>query len=45
MDEKAVENIEDLEGTALDHPLEHTPLDEAIAVADIMLERREDSNS
>lgn len=42
--EKATsEDVEDLEGVALDHPLEHSPLDEAIAVADIMLDRREDS--
>lgn len=45
VDEKATDAVEDLEGTPLDHPLEHSPLDEAIAAADIMLDRREESSS
>lgn len=42
MDEKVPENIEDLEGAPLDHPLEHSHLEDVIAAADIMLDRRED---
>lgn len=42
LDEKVPEDIEDHEGLPLDHPLEHSPLDEAIAAADIMMDRRED---